>query len=318
MTNIQILEKTNDTILSTFEKEELNFHLSEIGKLVEERNRATGKIVTHVSEILNKKLWKEDYNSPEHFIKTILNLEKSSFERFAKANRMYLYLVQQTDDKDEQTTLSMMSESTYRELRRIATGGFKVLRKGGETDEDYQMRLYEKEYEDNVLIHNLWKNIYPNLRFSKPPLPNGGINITANDILISCNIIQNTMHALQLVSNGEEGNQVSIATLNGSDIAVNDLLEASGDHSIEVIESLNKLQINEALIEKLNRQKQHIKDKLEQSFVFDKYEGILRIKDGKLFIENNNSLYDLSLEFADLIKDEVFTSISIKRPNRLL
>lgn len=318
MTNIQILEKTNDIILSPPEKEELNFHLNEISKLIEERNRATGKIVTHISEILSKKLWKEDYNSPEHFIKTVLNLEKSSFERFAKANRMYLYLVQQTDDKDEQTTLSMMNESAYRELRRIATGGFKILKKGGETDEDYQMRLYEKEYEDNVLIHNLWKNIYPNIRFSKSPLPNGGINITANDILISCNIIQSTMEALQLVSDGEEASQVSIGSLNGSDIALSDVIEASGDHSVEVIESLNKLKINEALIEKLNRQKQHIRDKLEQSFVFDKYEGILRIKNGKLFIENDNYIYDLSLEFADLIKNEVFTSISVKRPNRLI
>ncbi len=160
MTQVAVERKSN---LSVEEIEEFNKRCFSIQEGIKIGQDALKEVVSNAIYILDNGLWKEYYSSEEEFIKTELNIEKSSFERKAKGIRNYIHLLASTDDPDEQITLTRMTPFAYRELRQIATDNKHVLKKGGESDEDYKARLTIKDEEDAAIIKDLWKEIYPRI-----------------------------------------------------------------------------------------------------------------------------------------------------------
>lgn len=309
MKNLEIVNNP----LTLEEIKQFNFHCDEITNAINDRNRATGKIIQHVDSILKNQLWRGYYESPDSFIKDILNIEKPSYDRFAKANRMYLYLAEATTDEEEQASLSMMREGAYRELRRISTDGVKLLKYGDESTEEYQNRVNEKELKDFESVKDLWSKIYPHIRFHKEQenkiLPNGACKISDSDITIASKVLYNTIEAIQDVEN-----EKSIVDIEGVDYSLKEVVEKSEGYAPEVIDAMTRLGISEGLTEKLKRQKQHLREKLEESYVWDKYEGLVAFENGKLVIKSTYVTYDLLHELHDLIGET--TSISVRRTNK--
>lgn len=316
---MKILEPINEESFAVIN--DYDFHFNEIASAINERNRATGKIVRHVEVILKEELWKGHFDSAEDFVKIVLNLEKSSYDRLAKANRMYLYLVENTNNDEEKATLSVMKEGAYRELRRIATDGIKILKSGNESNEEYLLKLEKKENEDFELIKDLWNKIYPHIRFHKEQdgriLPNGACHISESDITFASKVLQETIEAIEQIDSGKKLDEISIADIDGKNYSIAEVIKESGEYAPQVIDAMNRLGISQGLTEKLKRQNQHIRDRLEQTHTWDRYDGICKINEnGQLIICNDRVEYNMSHELSDLIGIEV--SISVRRPNRKL
>lgn len=314
------LVKIQQNSLSKNEKEEFGSLLRKIKDAINDRNLATSRLITYVSEVLRKKLWVDDYESENEFIKSILHMHYVSYSRFAKANRIYLYLRSVANNEEEKLVLSLMKESTYRELRRIATNGNKPIMIKGETEEQYRNRIYQEEQEDLKLIRDLWSKIYPHIRNAKidnnKVLPTGGFYISENDILIASQILQKTLDALNKATNGADLSTISVGEIGGRDISLEDIVNMADEYSPEVIDAINRLGISEAITEKLKRQNQHIKDKLNKAYTFDRYSGVLFLKNGRLCIDTQIGVIDLAQEVGDLIDNKQHTVISIRRMKR--
>lgn len=266
--------------LSKEERKQFNFHLKKISESIKKKNKATSNLIQHVNELLDKQLWRESYNSPDEFIQDVLRINESYYYRYAKANRTYLYLYKQTTDDNEKATLNLMTESVYRELRLIATDRHSNMNVRGENAIQYKERMKQVEQEQLILIKSLWDKLYPFLRQKKESqnkiLSDGGFMINTTDII----------KASSMLSENLSNYLNSESNLNKDEIA------------------------------KIKKQKNRIDIRLSNGHVWDKYEGVLKIIDGRLFIENRLNKYDLSYELADLIKHKTPTVISVRRSNR--
>lgn len=314
MTQLVAVEK--ESYLSKEEQEAFNERFNKMREAIHLGQVALKDLVENVVYILDHKLWRGQYASEEEFIKTELNIEKSSFERKAKGVRNYVYLLASTDDPDEQETLTRMTPSAYRELRQLATDNSHVLKKGGESDESYKSRLQEKEATDAELIADLWKEIYPRVvRFKRESetgvYPTGGYSITAKDITETARVIAQTINIPRQIEEGRSPSEIAVGSLEGRDISLEEVIEKGGDYTSDVISAVVDLGVSEALTEKLSRQREHIKESLEKKYVYDKYIGTLVLKYNRLIIENEYGDHDLLSEFSDMIDQE--TVISIRR-----
>lgn len=318
---ITILPKLD--ILTQEEKELFEFHSSEIQTGIKKGIEARNEVISHVLAVIESEppLWREHYSSEEEYVKTELNIEMSSFWRSVKDNKNYLYLFANTEDPDEQITLSRMRGAAYRELRQLATDNKPLLKKGGEKDEDYREKLVIKEKEDLILVQQLWSEIYPRIvKFKKESntgiYPNGGYSITAKDITETCVVIHQIANIPRLLAEGVPPSAIPVSSIEGEDISLQEVMDASGDETINVIEILKDRGVDEALVEKLKRQNSYIEDSLKKKYVYDQYVGKLIYEDGRLKIENQYMKYDLINEWSDLLEKE--TSISVRRVNREL
>ncbi len=162
MTELAIV--ANNPLLSPEEKEEYKYHSLQIEKSIHRGQEAKRELISHVLHIIDNGLWREDYSSEEEYVKTELNMENlSSFRREAKNNRNYLHLLANAEDKDEEISLTRMRGLAYRQLRKLATDGKPVLKRGGESEEEYKKRLDEKETQDSEMVLELWKEVYPRI-----------------------------------------------------------------------------------------------------------------------------------------------------------
>lgn len=298
--------------LSEPEQREFQNRCQIIAESVNQRNKATSVIVAQVDFILQKSLWRGEYNSEEEFIRAVLNLEKASCMRYIKAHRMFLYLSQRTDDAEEIATLSMMRENAYRELRRIATGGEKLLKSGAETNEDFQKRLEDKEASDLESVFELWSWMYPKIKFHKIEtrtglLPGGnGFSVTEGDIIASAKVLHD-------ISQGMEESRIEV---DGKHLSMQEIEEAGGDVAPEVLDALATLAVSTNLTENLQRHRQHIRDSYEKQYVWDKFEGTFEYENGKFIIKTPLTKIDFLREIADLMGKEA--AISIRREDSIL
>lgn len=304
--------------LSKEEREQFEYYSTQIQQCVRRGREARTEMIEYVLSILNSDppLWREHYASKEDYIRTELNIEKSSFDRMKKDNRNFLYLVGNTDDPDEQITLNRMSDYSYRELRNLAINNEPILKKGGETDEEYRERLEIKDREDVVLIQDLWNQIYPRIvRFKRESntgiYPNGGYAVTAGDIRGTCLVLQQVMEVPRQLNEGVDPKDIAVSNLEGRGISLQDVMDTGGEYATEVIDAVTQLGISEALIENKMRQNVHIRDNLEKRYSYDQYEGKLIYEDGTLKIVNKHNVYDLLREWSDLLGRD--TSISVRR-----
>lgn len=312
---------SKSSTLTDEERTRFEYHSNQIRDGIKKGQEARNEVITHVLTILNSNppLWREHYESEEDYVKTELNIEMSSFWRNVKDNKNYLYLIGNTEDVDEQISLSRMRSSAYRELRQLATDNKPLLKKGGESDEDYRNRLEEKEKEDSILIQELWSEVYKRIsKFKRESdtgiYPNGGYSITARDISETCLVLQRVMEVPKLLNDGVKPSDIAISTLEGKDISLQEVIDTGNKYASQVIEAVTDLGVSEALTEKLKRQNTHIQDSLEKRYKWDQYPGILIYEDGRLKIQNQYVTYDLLEEWSDLLNKE--TSISIRRTIR--
>lgn len=310
-----ILEKYS--ALTEEERQEFEYHSFQIEAGIKKGQEARNQVVTHILNVIsrNPPLWREKYSSEEEYIKTELNIEVSSFWRLVKANKNYLFLLDNAKDQEEQITLSRMRESAYRELRQIATDNKSLLKRKGETDEEFQLKLQEKESIDNQLVQDLWNNIYPKIKKFKLEsntglYPQGGFAISARDITETSAVLQNILNIPKQIEQGIPLENISVGSFNGEEISFSEVIEST-DNTAEVIDYISSLEVSEHLNEKLKRQNQHIRDSLEKKYEYDRFDGILIYEDGRLKIENESGKYDLLENWGDLLGKE--TSVSIRR-----
>lgn len=264
--------------LTAEEKKQYKFYFRKITDSIKKKNKATSELVTYVNEFLNKKLWRENYNSPDDFIQDVLKIDESYYYRYAKANRMYLYLNERAKDNCEKITLGLISETVYREIRLCATDRINNMTLKGETYEERKERLKLAETEQLELIKDFWDKIYPYLKKVKQNqnkiLPSDGFMITYIDV-------RNAASQLSEFLTG--------------------YLEEATTKDEEII--------------KLEKQKNKIDLRLSTGYMWDRYTGVLKIIDGRLIIQNKFNTYDFINEVSDLIKNKVSTVISIRRSN---
>lgn len=259
-------------------------------------NKATAKILDELENILRKKLWREDFSSEKEFIHSTLGIEVSSAHRKIKDRKTYLYLVSKAEDDEEVESLSYMNDFAFREIRRIATDNENVLQRSNETEEEYYERFEAKQLDDFEAIENLWKWIYPKVKFhryesQKGILTNGGVKVTSGDILESSKVLQDLLHSPETAK----------IELENRDITISEIEEASAGASNEVINALATLAVSENLREKLQRQKQHIRDSLEKTYDYDEYEGVFEYKNGNLIIKTPYAEIDIIKQVSKLI-----------------
>lgn len=279
------------------------------------RNLATSAIMQQASEILKKKLWREDYESEDHFLRSTFNIEEKFLRKVFRANRDYLYLVNSTEDPEEQLTLKLLKESSFRELRRLASEEYETMRIGNESSEDHRVRLDKHEAESQVAIKTLWDWIYPKIKAYKLEsrtglFPGGGFTISKGDIISATAVLQNLLAQDFIIQNCVTQN--SKIELDGRDIYIDEMVNASEEANadpIEVMEALSRLGVAEILNEKLLRQREHIRSSLEQVYFWDKYEGTCSIINGRLVIKNQLYTYDMINELSDLINEDIVLSV---------
>lgn len=305
-------------ILTTSQREEFKFHSEQIKKAITLGQEAKNELVSHMLSVISASppLWIEHYSSEEEYIKTELNIEVSSFSRLAKANKSYLYLIGNTEDKDEQISLARMRENAYRELRQIATDNKPILKIKGEDDNHYRERVLEKEKNDLKEIQNLWFEIYPKIKHFKErsgtgAYTNGGYSITAKDITETCLIVQKIFEIPKLLNEGILPSEISVGSIGGEDLSLQEIIDKSSSNFVQILDVVTQLGVSESLSEKLHRQQNHIRESLEKKYIYDSYNGTLNYENGKLFIENQYGKFDLINEWSDLLSKE--TVISIRR-----
>ncbi|MCY7363163.1 MAG: hypothetical protein LH629_14020 [Ignavibacteria bacterium] len=312
-----------ESSLTQEERGLFEYHSDEIQSGIRQGQSARNQVISNVLAVLesNPPLWRENYLSEEDYVKTELNIEMSSFWRNVKNNKNYLHLIANTEDINEQITLTRMRDAAYRELRRIATTNESLLRQGNESEETYQTRLRIKDQSDAESVEQLWQGIYPKIvKFKEQSqtgiYPNGGYSVTAKDITETCAILLKVMEIPKLLNQGFLPSQIPIGSLEGRDISLQETMDANNDYAMEVIEAVQQLGVSESLSEKLFRQSSHIKESLEKKYDYDKYEGRLIYEDGVLQIVNAYHKYNLLQEWSDLLGRE--TQISVRRQKNLL
>jgi hypothetical protein len=302
--------------LSEAEREEFEFHQRETQLGITKGQEARNQVFSHVLAVLEKNLWRENYQSEEEYVKTELNIEMSYFWRSVKNNRNYLHLLATTEDEDEKITLVRMRDAAYRELRRFAVKNEPLLKKGGEADEDYKARLENQQAEDSQLVEDLWKELYPRIaKFKKESntgvYPTGGYSITAKDIEETCEVLKTIYEIPKLLSQGLSPTDIPVSTIEGEQISLQEVIDDSGEQTISAIEALAELGVKERLTEKMHRQYDNIAASLEKKYIFDRYVGKLVYKGGSLIIENEYGDHDLARELSDLFGQD--TVISVRR-----
>lgn len=266
-------------LLSKKERNELKYRCNKITESIKKKNKATSDLVIHINEVLVKKLWRENYDSSAHFIKEVLDVHEAYYYRYAKANRMYLYLYDLAKDEQERVVLGLMKEATYRELRSIATDVTNKVRNPNEDADKYKIRIQNQEDIDLQLIKELWSKIYPIIKRNKTDdnklLGNSGFTISTRDIISASRKVKEVIDKL-----------------------------------------LDNKNLEPKIREQLIKQKNRIYRKLSDGYVWDRYIGKIKIKDGRLVLQSKGIEYDLASELSDVILSGESTIISIRRSNK--
>lgn len=291
-------------------KEELNIHLEELKNSIYEKNIATGKLIKHASEILDKKLWAASYKSEREFVKSVLHIDYASLLRLIRANKIYQHLSANTEDEEEKIVLELIREFAYRRLRELAVGSDKPLKKGQESEEDYLIKLKEKEKKDIKLIKELWDKIYPIIKRDKyennKVLLTGGFYITDYDMIIGTLKLQTILNKIY-----------KIITENNDQLDIDNIAKEI-DVSPSIIRGIISDNINQEIINNIAYENQQLRQMLSTISLIDKYRGYLSIANNRLILVSAKGPIDLMEEFGQLIESKELIMLTIRRKGNFI